>query len=162
MAYLFNKGEIGANAYVIQHRANIPLQEYKRFRGFLEDLCKKSFLNKYEEETGGTKARTIHKITENGKKIVETCRLHYMQNLFGSIEDLFDNPPPQTESFITTVEYTKRFGMSNKCRFQRRFISFFYSYIQAKFNNGCNIKEGIATLELKFGNKRSKGCSYYW
>ena len=92
MAYLFNKGEIGANAYVIQHRANIPLQEYNRFRGFLEDLCKKSLLDKYEEETGGTKARTVYKIAENGKKIVEAYRLYHMQELFGSIEDLFDNP----------------------------------------------------------------------
>lgn len=89
MAYLFNKGEIGANAYVIQHRANIPLQEYNRFRGFLEDLCKKSLLDKYEEETGGTKPRTNYKITEKGRKIVDTCRLSYMQELFGSIEDLF-------------------------------------------------------------------------
>ena len=58
MAYLFNKGEIGANAYVIQHRANLPVQDYHRFREFLEDLCTKGLLDKYEEETGGPKTRT--------------------------------------------------------------------------------------------------------
>jgi hypothetical protein len=56
MAYLYNKGEIGANAYVIQHRANIPLQEYNRLRGFLDDLCKLGSLEKYEEETAGTQS----------------------------------------------------------------------------------------------------------
>jgi hypothetical protein len=35
LAYLYNRGKNGANAYTIQHRSNIPLQEYNRFRGFL-------------------------------------------------------------------------------------------------------------------------------
>lgn len=89
LAYLYNRGEIGANAYVIQHRANIPLQEYNRFRGFLEDLCKKDLLATYEEETGGTKARTNYKILEKGRITVNTCRLAHMQELLGSIEGLF-------------------------------------------------------------------------
>jgi hypothetical protein len=89
LAYLYNKGEIGANAYVIQHRANIPLQEYKRFRGFLDELCELSLLDKYEEETRGEKARTIYKITESGRTTVDTCRQPHMKGLLGSIEDLF-------------------------------------------------------------------------
>lgn len=62
LAYLYNKGEIGANAYVIQHKANLPVQDYNRFRVFLEDLCKKGLLDKYEEETGGAKTRTNYRI----------------------------------------------------------------------------------------------------
>lgn len=90
MAYLYNRRENGgANAYVIQHRANIPLQEYKRFRGFLDELCQLSLLDKYEEETGGEKARTIYKTTESGRTTVDTCRLPHMKGLLGSIEDLF-------------------------------------------------------------------------
>jgi hypothetical protein len=91
LAYLFNKGEIGANAYVIQHRANIPMQEYTRLRGFLEDLCQLGLLSKREEETGGKegKPRAIYIITESGRATVNTYRLAQLPKLFGPIEDLF-------------------------------------------------------------------------
>lgn len=55
MAYLYNRGEYGANAYTIMQKANIPSQDFNRFREFLEDLCRKSYLRKIEEETGGDK-----------------------------------------------------------------------------------------------------------
>jgi hypothetical protein len=89
LAYLYNRGEIGANAYTIQHRANIPLQEYNRFRGFLEEMCILSLLTKYEEETGGDKMRISYKITQNGKNTVDRYRDPLIQQIFGSIEDLF-------------------------------------------------------------------------
>lgn len=91
LAYLFNKGDVGANQYVIQHKANIPMQEYNRFRGFLEDLCQLELLRKREEETGGPKPRAIYMITENGRTTVNTYRLTHahLQKLFGSVEDLF-------------------------------------------------------------------------
>lgn len=91
LAYLYNKGEIGTNAYAIQHRANIPLQEYNRFRGFLEDLCSKSCLEKYEEETRGEKGRINYRITDIGRKTVDGYRdqRFKFQQIFGSIEDLF-------------------------------------------------------------------------
>ena len=39
LAYLYNKGEDGANSYTIQRKANIPSsQEYNRFKGFLDYL----------------------------------------------------------------------------------------------------------------------------
>jgi predicted transcriptional regulator len=90
LAYLYNKGEIGANAYVIQHRANIPSQEGSRFRGFLEDLCKLGSLKDYEVETGGEKVRVNYKITMKGKEVVERYRNPLLQELFGSIEKLFE------------------------------------------------------------------------
>jgi hypothetical protein len=74
LAYLYNRGDIGSNAYTIQHRANIPSQEFNRFRGFLEDLCVLSLLAKYEEETGGDKVRVNYKITQKGRDTVDRYR----------------------------------------------------------------------------------------
>lgn len=92
LAFLFNKGDkgpnAGANAYTIQHKANIPLQEYARLRTFLEELCKLQCLQKYEEETPGDKPRIKYMITEQGKKITIIYR-DSMQPLFGSIEESF-------------------------------------------------------------------------
>ena len=88
MAYLYNR-ENGTNAYTIQHRANIPSQDYNRFRGFLEDLCSLSLLDKKEEETGGEKKRINYIITEDGRTLVKLCRNPLIQSVFGEIEDLF-------------------------------------------------------------------------
>ena len=92
LAYLYNRGKFGANAYVIQHRANIPSQEYIRFRGFLEELCDSSCLEINEEETGGRKdkVRIIYLISQRGRMIVEQYRNSLLPTVFGSIEDLFD------------------------------------------------------------------------
>jgi predicted transcriptional regulator len=91
LAYLFNRGEIGANQYTIEHKANIPAQEFSRFKGFLEDLCTKSCISKYEEETGGEKkeSRTKYVITQKGRETVNIYRHPHIQQIFGSIEDLF-------------------------------------------------------------------------
>jgi hypothetical protein len=89
LAYLYNKGSMGANAYVIQHRANIPSQEHNRFRGFLEELCTLSCLEKYEEETTGEKPRINYRITEDGRTAVEHYKNPQLQSIMGSIEDLF-------------------------------------------------------------------------
>ena len=89
LAYLYNKGSVGANAYVIQHRANIPSQEHNRFRGFLEELCILSCLEKYEEETSGEKARIYYRITQDGRTVIEQYRKPQLQSIMGSIEDLF-------------------------------------------------------------------------
>lgn len=48
-----------------------------------------SLLDKYDEDTGGDKPRTIYKISESGRITVDTCRLPHMKGLLGSIEDLF-------------------------------------------------------------------------
>jgi hypothetical protein len=89
LAYLYNRGEVGANAYAIQHRSNIPSQEHNRFRGFLEELCILYCLEKYEEETGGEKGRINYKITQKGRIVVDQYRNSLIQSVFGSIEDLF-------------------------------------------------------------------------
>jgi predicted transcriptional regulator len=89
LAYLYNRGEVGANAYVVEHRANIPSQEHNRFRGFLEELCSLSCLERYEEETAGEKARINYRITTKGKEVVERYRNPLLQEVLGSVEDLF-------------------------------------------------------------------------
>ena len=89
LAYLYNK-PLGANSYTIQHRASIPLQEFNRFRGFLEDLYQLDCLNKQEEETGGSKTRINYIITEKGKDIVNKYRDPSIQEIFGTIDDLFN------------------------------------------------------------------------
>jgi hypothetical protein len=89
LAYLYNKGEIGANAYVIQHRANIPSQEYIRFRGFLDESVNLHCLETYDEETGGEKPRVNYRITTKGKQVVDRYRDPLLQEILGSVEDLF-------------------------------------------------------------------------
>ena len=89
LAYLYNR-PLGANSYTIQHRASIPLQEFNRFRGFLEDLCQLDCLKKQEEETGGSKIRINYIITKKGKDIVNKYRDPFIQEIFGTIDDLFN------------------------------------------------------------------------
>jgi hypothetical protein len=89
LAYLYNKGKGGASNYTIQHKANLPSQEGKRFREFLEDLCILKLLEKFEEETGGA-ARIKYRITQDGRKTIDGYR-GYPVPIFGSIEDLFDS-----------------------------------------------------------------------
>ena len=90
LGYLYNKGRVGANGYTIQHRANIPSQEFNRFKGFLEDLCILVCLEKYEEETGGDKVRINYRITQTGRIAVDDYRRSsHLSKIFGSIEDLF-------------------------------------------------------------------------
>jgi predicted transcriptional regulator len=91
MSYLFNQG-YGANANTIMNRANIPSQDFTRFRGFLEDLCIKGFLHKIEEETGGDQTRVNYVITEKGKVTVGKYRESHLTELFGSVEDYFKPP----------------------------------------------------------------------
>ena len=91
LAYLYNKGVIGSNSYTIQHRANIPSQHFNRFRGFLEELIIIQFIETYEEETGGERARIFYRITLKGKKLVDNYRDPHISELFGSIEDLFNH-----------------------------------------------------------------------
>jgi len=90
LAYLYNKGPSGANAYVIQHKANIPSQDGIRFKGFLEELCLSLCLEPKEEETGGEidKVRIIYLITPKGRTIVEQYRHSLLPTVFGSVEDL--------------------------------------------------------------------------
>ena len=83
LAYPYNKGEVGANGYVIQHRANISRQEYNRFKGFLEDLCTKLCLEKYEEETAGEKTRINYKITNKGRDVINKYRDPLLQENTG-------------------------------------------------------------------------------
>ena len=45
LAYLYNRKN-GANSYTIQHKANIPSQEYSRFKRFLDDLSELNCLKK--------------------------------------------------------------------------------------------------------------------
>jgi hypothetical protein len=87
LAYLYNR-PLGANSYTIQHRASIPLQEFNRFRGFLEDLCQLDCLKKQEEETSSSKRRINYIITEKGKDIVNKYRDPFIQEIFGTIDDL--------------------------------------------------------------------------
>lgn len=86
LIFLYRKGQSGANANVIKHKANIPSQDHSRLREFLEELCSKSFLDKYLEETSGEKERINYRITENGRTLV---RYPLIQSFLGySIEDL--------------------------------------------------------------------------
>ena len=89
LAYLYNKREVWTNAYTILHRANVPLQEYSRFRSLLEELCILSLLKTREEETGGKKMRLDYAITEKGQTVVKDYRNSSLPSLFGSVEDLF-------------------------------------------------------------------------
>jgi DNA-binding PadR family transcriptional regulator len=88
LAYLYNK-QIGVNSYVIQHKIKIGKQDNNRFRGFLEDLCSKSCLEKDEEETRGEKPRIIYKITQKGRTVVEQYRNSLIKDILWNIEDLF-------------------------------------------------------------------------
>ena len=64
LAYLYNKGSQGANSYTIQQKANIPSsQESNRFKGFLEELCALSRLEKYEVETG---SKSVSGLSQSG------------------------------------------------------------------------------------------------
>jgi hypothetical protein len=92
LAYLYNRGKFGANQYVIQHKANIPSQDGRRFKDFLKELCLESCLDTKEEETGGDidKVRISYLITQKGRMIVEQYRNSLLPTVFGSIEDLFD------------------------------------------------------------------------
>lgn len=80
LAYLYNRPQ-GANSYTIQHRANIPVQEFNRFRGFLEELCQLGNLDKVEEETGGNNPRINYIITSKGKDIVIKYRDPFIQEI---------------------------------------------------------------------------------
>ena len=88
LAYLYNRKN-GANSYTIQHKANIPSQEYNRFKRFLDDLCDLSCLEKNEDETSGQTVRVYFKITDKGRTTVEAVRNPLIANIIGSIEDLF-------------------------------------------------------------------------
>jgi hypothetical protein len=92
MSWLFNRGKYGANANTIMNRANIPSQDFTRFRGFLEDLCIKGFLDRIEEETGGDQTRVNYAITEKGRETVLKYRDPNLTELFGSVEDYFRPP----------------------------------------------------------------------
>jgi predicted transcriptional regulator len=94
LACVYNRGEVGANAYTIEHKANIPGQEYNRLRGFLDELCSLSLLSKYEQETGGEKvgSRTYYRITQEGKDFVDSYRKSHMSRIFGSIDHFFGSP----------------------------------------------------------------------
>ena len=88
---LYGRGQIGANAYVIMHKANIPSQDHNRFKEFLEELCSKSFLEKYIEETSGDKGRIKYRITQNGRILVDKLKHPFIQSFLGSsIEDLLE------------------------------------------------------------------------
>ena len=90
LGYLYNRGIAGANAYTIQHRANIPSQEHNRFKGFLEELCIMECLESYEEETGGDQVRINYRITQTGRTVVDDYRRSsHLSKIFGSIDDLF-------------------------------------------------------------------------
>ena len=90
LAFLYNKGEDGANSYTIQRKANIPSsQEYNRFKGFLNELCILSCLKRKEEETGGQTLRVFYIITEKGKKTVEAVRNPLLESIIGPTEYLF-------------------------------------------------------------------------
>jgi predicted transcriptional regulator len=94
MAYLFSQGEIGANSYTIQHKANIPVQESNRFRHFLEDLYDKKCISISKMDTANPdpdKRRPIYKIDDKGRKIIEEYRRStFIQEVFGSIDDVFE------------------------------------------------------------------------
>ncbi|MGB7661756.1 MAG: hypothetical protein WBL67_03385 [Nitrososphaeraceae archaeon] len=48
-------------------------------------------MEKYEEETGGDKARINYRITQAGRTAVEEYRQSsHLSKIFGSIDDLFD------------------------------------------------------------------------
>ena len=91
LAYLYNKGSQGANSYTIQQKANIPSsQESNRFKGFLEDLCVLSRLEKYEVETGGQSIRTFYRITDKGRQTIDAIRNPLLLDILeDKIEDLF-------------------------------------------------------------------------
>jgi hypothetical protein len=83
LAYLYNRGEAGANNYTIQQKANIPSQEGKRFREFLDELCMMKCIEKFEEETGGA-ARIKYRITQDGRKTVDAYRgTPFLPKIFG-------------------------------------------------------------------------------
>jgi hypothetical protein len=95
MAYLVRIGAsseaAGANSYTIQHKANIPSQEFSRFRGFLDELCKLGCIREKHMETSTNTTRSIYYIEHKGAQIVKQYREAIsVQTLFGSIEDIFD------------------------------------------------------------------------
>ncbi len=95
MAYLVRIGArsqaTGANSYAIQHKANIPSQEFKRFRGFLDELRDLECIRETPIETSTNTKRYIYFIEQKGAHIVKQYREAVsVQTLFGSIEDIFD------------------------------------------------------------------------
>jgi hypothetical protein len=95
MAYLVRIGAssqaAGANSYTIQHKANIPSQEFSRFRGFLDELCKLGCVRETSVDTSTNTKRSIYFIEQKGAQIVQQYRQAIsVQTLFGSIEDIFD------------------------------------------------------------------------
>jgi hypothetical protein len=90
LTYTFGVGKAGVNAYTVLHKAKIPWQGLKRGRRFLEELCKAKLLDKIPQETSGDKIRFNYAITEKGRETVLDYRDSPIQELFGRIDDLFE------------------------------------------------------------------------
>jgi DNA-binding MarR family transcriptional regulator len=80
LAFLCNKGEIGALVNHIRNKADITSQDSTNLKEYCDELCEKGLLEKYEQETGGTKIekRIYYRITGKGRE-----RLPVILEFFG-------------------------------------------------------------------------------
>jgi hypothetical protein len=86
ISYLYNR-EDGANQHTIQFHA-VPghTQEANRFKRLLGDLCSLDRIVSIDM-SHVTKGRVIYKITDKGKKTIETIRDPLVKEFFGLAEE---------------------------------------------------------------------------
>jgi predicted transcriptional regulator len=78
LSYLYNKEE-GANQHNIQFHAILGrhTQEATRFKRLLEELCKLERIQEVDM-SHVAKGRVIYKITDKGRKTIESLRNNYL------------------------------------------------------------------------------------
>jgi predicted transcriptional regulator len=89
LVYLYHQNE-GANKNNIQERAirGRHTQEGNRFRKILEDQCEIGTIEQVDM-SHVTQGRVIYKITDKGRKIIESLQEANVREFFGLTEDDF-------------------------------------------------------------------------
>ena len=90
LASLSKIGSTGATCYAIQHLSCIKSQDFNRFKYFLQTLCKLNLIQSFYEVTSGKNKRIKYKILERGIVLVNIYKSHGFSEIFGSIDDIYN------------------------------------------------------------------------
>lgn len=84
LSYLYHQDE-GANQHTIQFRAlRGRTQEASRFKKLLEELCVLDRIQQKQVDTGKVaEGRTIYKITDKGRRTIESIRDPIIKDFLG-------------------------------------------------------------------------------
>jgi len=91
LAALTKVGPTGANCYAIQHLCHIRSQDFNRFKDFLQILCKLNLIQSFYETTSGKNKRIRYRILERGIVLVNVYRSYSFSEIFGSIDDIYND-----------------------------------------------------------------------